>query len=86
MANDGDVQSGKKDFDWTFVKGFAAGVIISNINKVFVLGALLGTVSGVYIEQNYDQIPNVRTEIRRILTTIKDAAGKSHKNRGKNED
>ena len=82
MAQDPEQEGkGKKIFDWAFVKGFAAGVIISNINKVFVLGALIGTVSGIYIEQNYEQIPHVKTEVRSIVNMIQDAYSKSRKSR-----
>ena len=81
-----EVREGKRSFDWTFVKGFAAGIIVSNINKIFVLGALIGTVSGLYIEQNYDEIPHVKTEMQRILTHLREASGKSRKNRNDNEE
>ena len=78
MSDKGSL-SEKKSFDWTFVKGFAAGLVVSHINKTLMLGVLLGTVSGIYVEQNYDSIPHVRTELRKILTMLQDAAGKSRK-------
>ena len=85
-SQDTDEGKGKKSFDWTFVKGFAAGVIISNINKIFVLGALIGTISGIYVEQNYDQIPHVKTEVNKVLKSIQDAYAKSRKSRNNNDE
>ena len=76
----------KKSFDWNFVKGFAAGIIISNINKIFVLGTLVGTISGIYIEQNYDRIPHVKTEIHKVLKIVKDSYGNSRKSRKDNDE
>ena len=76
----------KRSFDWTFVKGFAAGILISNINKVFVLGGLVGTLSGIYIEQNYGQMPHVKTELQKALSVVRDAAGKGGKGHKSNEE
>ena len=88
MSGSPDTENGKgkKSFDWTFVKGFAVGVIISNINKIFVLGALIGTISGIYVEQNYDQIPHVKTEVNNVLKSIQDAYEKSRKKRKNNDE
>eukprot|EP00794_Sanderia_malayensis_P007544 gene7544-8381_t len=68
---------GKKSFDWTFVKGFAAGVVISHVNKNLILGVLVGTIAGFYVEQNIKNVPNIRAEAGRILTIAREALGKS---------
>ena len=43
------------------LKAFVAGLVVGNLNKGLVLGFLLGTVGGVYIQQNFTQIPDVKT-------------------------
>ena len=67
----------KKSFDWTFIKGFAAGLLVSHLSKNLMLGFLIGTVSGFYVEQNFRNIPDVKTEASKILSMVQDAAGKS---------
>ena len=43
------------------LKAFVAGLIVGNLNKGLILGFMLGTMGGVYIQQNFAQIPDVRT-------------------------
>ena len=76
MSEEGDTE-GKKAFDWTFVKGFTAGIVISHINKTLMLGALIGIASGVFIEQNYHNVPHVKTEIRKTLSLLRDVTKRS---------
>ena len=42
------------------LKAFVAGLVVGNMNKGLVLGFLLGAVGGVYIQQNFTQVPDVR--------------------------
>lgn len=42
------------------LKAFVAGLVVGNLNKGLVLGFLLGTMGGVYIQQNFSKIPDVR--------------------------
>ncbi len=72
----GSSEQGKKTFDWTFVKGFTAGLVISNINKHLILGLIIGTLSGFYIEQNFKNIPHVKSEAVKILAMAKEAVNK----------
>lgn len=42
------------------LKAFVAGLIVGNLNKGLILGFMLGAMGGVYIQQNFTQIPDVR--------------------------
>lgn len=42
------------------LKAFVVGLVVGNLNKGLVLGFILGTMGGVYIQQNFTNIPNVR--------------------------
>lgn len=42
------------------LKAFVAGLVMGNLNKGLVLGFILGTMGGVYIQQNFVNIPDVR--------------------------
>ena len=42
------------------LKAFVAGLVVGNLNKGLVLGFLLGAMGGVYVQQNFTQVPNVR--------------------------
>ena len=77
MAEDNVNESQKKkEFDWTFLKGFAAGVIFSHINKTLVLGFIIGTVSGAFIEQNFQNIPNIKQEAQGLIKKLKESTKK----------
>ena len=41
------------------IKAFVAGVVVGNINKGLLLGLAIGTVSGIYVQQNYPGVPSV---------------------------
>ena len=42
------------------LKAFVAGLVVGNLNKGLVLGFLLGSLGGVYVQQNFLKIPDVR--------------------------
>jgi len=50
----------KQPLNTALIKGFFAGVIFSHINKRFMIGALIGTGLGMFAEQNFQNIPNVK--------------------------
>ena len=73
MAVEGDTSSKKAALDYSFLKGFAAGVVFSHINKRLILGLVAGTLTGAYIQQNYEGIPNVEDMAKRFVQSIRDA-------------
>jgi len=77
MAVEGDDTSSKKAaLDYSFLKGFAAGVVFSHVNKRLILGLVAGTLTGAYLQQNYDGIPNVEDMAKRFVQSIRDAMNK----------
>lgn len=57
MADEPGAGSSKAAIDYSFTKGVVAGVVFSHINKRLLLGILVGTLTGAYIQQNYQGIP-----------------------------
>lgn len=43
------------------LKAFVAGLVVGNLNKGLVLGFILGAMGGVYVQQNFVNIPDVRS-------------------------
>lgn len=77
MAAEGsDDKSKKAALDYSMLKGFAAGVVFSHVNKRLVLGLVAGTLTGAYIQQNYEGIPNVEEMAKRFVQSIRDAMNK----------
>jgi len=77
MAVEGNESSSKKAaLDFSFIKGFVAGVVFSHINKRLLLGLLVGTVTGAYIQQNYEGMPNVEETAKRLMQSIREALDK----------
>lgn len=74
-----DNSSGEKKnpLDLPLLKGFVAGVIFSHLNKRLIAGLLVGTISGIYIQQNYSDIPRVEATIRDWVEKLKDSVKKS---------
>ena len=66
----------KKEISASLFKGFAAGVILSHINKNLILGLVVGTLGGCYIQQNYSGMPDVSKTAKEWLNTIRDAMKK----------
>ena len=69
MADEGGEgdSSKKAALDYSFIKGFVVGVVFSHINKRLLLGMLVGTLTGAYIQQNYQGIPNVEETAKNWL-------------------
>lgn len=76
-----DETKGKKKnpLDLPLLKGFAAGVIFSHLNKRLIAGLLVGTVSGIYIQQNYAEVPHVETTIKNWIDKLKESMNKKRK-------
>ena len=66
----------KKEISVSLLKGFAAGVILSHINKNLILGLVVGTLGGCYIQQNYSGMPDVSKTAKEWLNTIREAMKK----------
>ena len=79
MAVEGDDTSAKKAaLDYSFLKGFATGVVFSHVNKRLILGLVAGTLTGAYLQQNYEGIPNVEDMAKRFVQSIRDAMKKKN--------
>ena len=78
MADEGGGgdSSKKAALDYSFIKGFVVGVVFSHINKRLLLGMLVGTLTGAYIQQNYQRIPNVEETAKKLAQTIREALEK----------
>lgn len=66
----------KYPIDIPILKGFIAGVIFSHLNKKLIGGLIIGTVSGMYIQQNYANIPNVESTIKDWIEKTRQAMKK----------
>lgn len=80
MADEGGDSSSniKATFDYSFLKGFVAGVVFSHFNKKLALGILVGTLTGAYIQQNYEGIPNVEEKAKELMQSIREAMNKKN--------
>ena len=76
MAVEDDTSSKEAEPDPSFFKGIFAGVFFSHLNKRLTLGIVVGTLTGVYIQQNYEGIPNVEDMPKRFVQSIRDAMSK----------
>jgi hypothetical protein len=77
MADKPETPSNKKNpLDLPLIKGFVAGVIFSHLNKRLIGGIIIGTVSGIYIQQNYVNIPNVESTIKEWVEKTRQALEK----------
>ncbi len=81
MADDKDGNSSrdKKEISGSFLKGFGAGVILSHVNKNLILGLLIGTLAGCYVQQNYTGIPDVSETAVEWANTLKESIKKKSK-------
>ena len=77
MAGEGEGHNSKKAaLDYSFLKGFVVGVVFSHVNKRLILGIVVGTLTGAYIQQNYDGIPNVEETAKKFVQSVRDAMNK----------
>ena len=75
-ANDDGGRGDKASLDYSFIKGFVAGVVFSHINKRLLFGLLVGSVTGAYIQQNFEGIPNVEETAKKLVLSIREAVNK----------
>ena len=76
MADEPGAGSSKAAIDYSFTKGVVAGVVFSHINQRLLLGILVGTLTGTYIQQNYQGIPNIEETAKKLVQTIREAMEK----------
>lgn len=77
MASEGDDPSSRKvSVDYSLLKGFVVGVIFSHFDKRLALGLLVGTLTGAYVQQNYEGIPNVEEKARNLMQSIRETMDK----------
>jgi len=55
-GNNGDL---KPFIEPSTIKAFVAGLVIGNINKGLLLGFTIGTLGGIFMQQNFTGIPDV---------------------------
>ena len=80
MADDKDDSlRGKREISGSFFKGFGAGIILSHINKNLILGLLIGTLAGCYVQQNYTGIPDVSQTANEWVNTLRESIKKKSK-------
>lgn len=80
MADDKDDSSrGKREISGSFLKGFGAGIILSHVNKNLILGLLIGTLAGCYLQQNYTGIPDVSETATEWANTLRESIKKKSK-------
>ncbi|XP_077351895.1 SLC35A4 upstream open reading frame protein-like [Festucalex cinctus] len=53
-----------------FLKGFLAGYVVARFRSSALLGAVVGTCTGIYAAQNY-KIPNVEKTVRDYINSLK---------------
>uniref|UniRef100_A0AAY5EMJ8 Uncharacterized protein n=1 Tax=Electrophorus electricus TaxID=8005 RepID=A0AAY5EMJ8_ELEEL len=53
-----------------FLKGFLAGYVVARLRASAVLGVAMGTLTGMYVAQNY-QVPNIEKTIKDYMDTLK---------------
>ena len=49
------------------IKAFVAGIVIGNLSKNLLLGFTVGAVGGIFIQQNFAGVPDVRNFWRDLL-------------------
>ena len=58
------------------IKAFAAGMVIGNLNKHVMLGFLVGLAGGVFVQQNYSSVPDVRDTWRDFCHRVRESKKK----------
>ena len=70
------VEKKKLLFDPTVIKAFLAGVVISHLSKNLLVGVLVGTLSGIYVQQNVSGVPSVTDSWKEFLKRFEDTRSK----------
>ncbi|XP_077438962.1 SLC35A4 upstream open reading frame protein-like [Vanacampus margaritifer] len=53
-----------------FLKGFLAGYVVARFRSSALLGAVVGTCTGIYMAQNY-KIPNVENTVKDYINSLR---------------
>ncbi|XP_029917376.1 SLC35A4 upstream open reading frame protein-like isoform X2 [Myripristis murdjan] len=53
-----------------FLKGFLAGYVVAKLRSSAIMGVLLGTITGIYVAQNY-QVPNIERTVKEYMNNLK---------------
>ena len=67
-----DADKKKQPTPTSFLKGFIAGVLVSHISKRFIFGILAGALTGVYVEQNFQNIPDAKEKITSSIAAVQE--------------
>ena len=63
------------------VKAFIAGLLIGNLNKAVLLGFTIGTLGGIFIQQNVAGVPNITQTWKDLLHRWKRTGDDSNPNK-----
>lgn len=70
------IEKKKMLLDPASIKAFLAGVVVSHLSKNMVLGLIVGTLSGIFVQQNYPNVPNVKNSWKDFLRRFKESRDK----------
>eukprot|EP00049_Salpingoeca_infusionum_P009093 m.150808 g.150808 ORF g.150808 m.150808 type:complete len:129 (+) comp14238_c0_seq2:392-778(+) len=73
---DGDQPQSQQPSIPPFFKGFMAGVLLSHLNRQLMVGGMIGTVAGLYFQQEYGA-PDVQDKLAQIRKQIDDFLSKA---------
>lgn len=57
---DGSDRDEKPELQTGVVKAFVAGVVLANLSKNLLLGTIVGSLAGAYIQQNFVGLPDIK--------------------------
>lgn len=53
-----------------FLKGVLAGYVVAKLRSSAIAGVLLGTITGIYVAQNY-AVPNIERTVKEYMNNLK---------------